>query len=52
MVPLQCPVNMNRLGLDPMRLEPSHSCTQKHVIIVRSKALIMHTLKNHNQTNV
>lgn len=48
-VPLQCPVNMNRRGRDPMRLEPSHSCTQKHVIIVQSTARIIQTLKSDKQ---
>jgi len=49
--PLQCPVNINRRGLDPIRLEPSHSCTQKQVIIVQSTARIMQTLKC-KQTNI
>jgi len=40
-----------------MRLEPSHSCTQKQVIIVQSTARIMQTLKIiqtsiKNQTHV
>lgn len=40
-----------------MRLEPSHSCTQKQVIIVQSTARIMQTLKvkqtnTKNQTHI
>lgn len=32
-----------RLGLDPILLDPSHSCTQKDVIVVPSTDLITQT---------
>lgn len=44
MAPLLWPVKINLRGLDPMRLEPSHSWTQNEVMVVPSTALITHTL--------
>ena len=34
--PEEWPVMTKRLGLDPTLLEPSHSCTQKEVMVVPS----------------
>lgn len=43
--PLLCPVKMKRRGLDPIRLEPSHSWTQNDVIVTPSAARMTQTLK-------
>ncbi|KAH1014729.1 hypothetical protein HUJ05_012569 [Dendroctonus ponderosae] len=45
MEPLEWPVKMKRLGREPMRLEPSHSCTQNALTVLPSTALITQTLK-------
>ena len=43
-VPLQCPVNKNRLGRDPILVQdPSHSWTQNDVIVVESTDFITQT---------
>lgn len=36
MLPLECPVKRYLRGLDPIRLEPSHSCTVKEEMEVLS----------------
>lgn len=42
MAPLLCPDNIKRLGGEPIRDEPSHSCTQNDVIVVLSTDFITH----------
>lgn len=43
--PLECPVNMNRRGREPILLDPSHSWTQNALTVLPSTALITHTLQ-------
>lgn len=43
--PFEWPVNMNLRGLEPIRLDPSHSCTQNALTVLPSTALITQTLQ-------
>lgn len=45
--PLEWPVNMYLRGLEPIRLLPSHSCTQKPLMVVLSTDLMTHTLERN-----
>lgn len=45
MLPLLCPLKRYRRGLDPMRLDPSHSCTTNAVMDVPSTERTSHTLQ-------
>lgn len=47
MLPLLWPLKRYRRGREPMRLEPSHSCTMKAVMEVPSTERTSHTLKTH-----
>lgn len=42
--PTFVPMKRNRRGLLPIRLEPSHSCTENEVIVAPSTVLIVHIL--------
>lgn len=47
MLPLPWPLKRYRRGREPMRLEPSHSCTMKAVMEVPSTERTSHTLNTH-----
>ena len=48
-LPFVCPVIRNRLGLEPILLEASHSCTQYEVMLLPSTERIVQTLKQCNK---